>query len=149
MEAEMQTTTMQWDLQTITPEPSTGEKLFALYLLIVGVTASVKLARVWRAAPPFRAAPLAGPPSYLRLLRESALSIQRWIGLTFLVWGFFATMNLMRLLRGLMAEKSIGSWEVFRIILQFGSTLCWALVAISYLYLIRWHMLKRCERISE
>jgi hypothetical protein len=43
-----------WDIRTIWYSPSTKVKLYVLFLLAVCIVTSIKLARLWIAAPPFR-----------------------------------------------------------------------------------------------
>jgi hypothetical protein len=60
-----------WDPQNMIVEPSTGQKIYVLFLLVACVVTIVKLIRVWRVALPFRLSTQANNPSYLKLLRNT------------------------------------------------------------------------------
>ena len=63
-----------WNLRHMIREPSTSFKTYVLFLLVVCVVTSIKLIRVWRAAPPFRLSRQASNPSYPQLLQASSAS---------------------------------------------------------------------------
>jgi len=123
-------------------------KFYLLFLFVVCILASVKLVRVWRAAPPFRLSRKAGSPAYLQSLETSSTSLRQWIGSTFLAWGIFASVSLYDVCNGLLDSKSsIGSFVILFVIQDFSTTLTITLLVVLFLYLVRWHMLKRIERL--
>jgi hypothetical protein len=60
--------TVTLDPQNMIVEPSTGQKIYVVFLVVVCVATIVKLIRVWRVALPFRLSTQANDPSYLKLL---------------------------------------------------------------------------------
>lgn len=136
-----------WDLRYVDREPSNILKIYILFLLVVCIVTSVRLIRVWRAAPPFGLSRQAGNPAYLRLLHASSTSLRQWIGATFLGWGIFASVSLHDFCNGLLAEKSTGHGVISFAIQEFSTTLTIALLVVLFLFLARWHMLERIERL--
>jgi hypothetical protein len=136
-----------WDLRYIDRPLSTSMKMYVLFLFVVCILASVKLVRVWRAAPPFRLSRKAGSPAYLQSLETSSISLRQWIGSTFLAWGICASVSLYDVCNRLLESKgSIGSFVIL-FIQDFSTTLTMALLVVLFLYLVRWHMLERIERL--
>ena len=136
-----------WDPQHIIIEPSTSSKVYMLFLFGVCVVAAVKLIRVWRAAPPFRLSRQANNPPYLQLLRTSTISLTQWTSATFLAWGILASFGLYDVCDRMLGEKQVGSFAVLLVIQDFSVSLVMALLVVSFLFLVRWHMLNRTERL--
>jgi hypothetical protein len=136
-----------WNPRYIYREPSTSLKIYVLFLFAVCIVACVKLFRVWRAAPPFRLSRKAGSPAYLQSLEISSTSLSQWIGSTFLVWGIFSSVSLYDVCDRLFDSKRIGSFVILFVIQDFSKTLTMALLVVLFLRLVRWHMLKRIERL--
>ena len=128
-------------------EPSSSFKTYMLFLLVVCVVTSIKLIRGWRAAPPFRLSRQANNPSYLQLLQASCASLKQWISFTFLGWGIFASLSLYDVGDRLLDDKRIGSFVILFVIEDFSSALSMALLVVLFLFLARWHMLRRIEHL--
>ena len=136
-----------WDLRRITREPSTGMMIYVLFLFLVCIVTSVKLVRVWRAAPPFRLSRQASSPACLELLETSSSSLKQWMGSAFLGWGIFASISLTDVCSRLLDDKRIGSFVILFVIQDFSTALTMALLVVLFLFLVRWHMLKRIEHL--
>ncbi len=132
----------------MTREPSTSMMIYVLFLFLVCIVTSVKLVRVWRPALPFRLSRQASSPAYLQSLESSSSSLKQWIGSAFLAWGIFASISLTDACNRLLANKTIGNFVILFVIQDFSMTLTMALLVVLFLFLVRWHMLKRIERIS-
>lgn len=135
-----------WDLRSLTRTPSTSMEIYILFLFLVCIVTSVNLVRVWRAAP-FRLSRQAGSPAYLELLETSSSSLKQWIGSTFLGWGIFASISLTDVCRRLLDYKRIGSSVILFTIQDFSTALTMALLVVLFLFVVRWHMLKRIEHL--
>jgi hypothetical protein len=140
-------TSTTWDLRNIERPTPIATKLYVLYLFAVFLVASVKLIRVWRRALPFRLSSKACSPDYLQVLEASSISLGRWIETTFLVWGIFASVSLYDVCDRLLLSKTIGNSVILFVIQDFSTTFTMALLIVLFLYLVRWHMLKRIERL--
>jgi hypothetical protein len=136
-----------WDLRSMTRTPSTIMEIYTLFLFLTCIVTSVKLVRIWRAAPPFTLPRQASSPAYLELLESSSSSLKQWIGSTFLAWGIFASICLTDVCNRLLANKTIGNVVILFVIQDFSTTLTMALLVVFFLFLVRWHMLKRIEHI--
>jgi hypothetical protein len=136
-----------WDPRYIIREPSTSLKVYMLFLFVVCVFASVKLLRAWRPAPPFMLSRKAGSPDYLQLLDNSSASLKQWIGASFIGWGIFASASVYDVCNRLFDSKQIGSFVILFVIQDFSTSLMMELLVVLFLFLLRWHMLKRIERL--
>lgn len=136
-----------WDPRYIYREPSASLKIYVLFLFVVCIVASAKLVQVWRAAPPFRLSRKAGSADYLQSLETSCTSLGQWIGFTFLGWGIFASVSLYDVGNRLFDSERIGSVAILFVIQDFSTTLTMALLVVLFMYLVRWHMLKRIGRL--
>ena len=138
-----------WEYRHIIREPSTSFKLYVFFLLLVCIVAVVKLLRAWRGAPPFRLSAKEESPTYVQELHASASSLRQWIGLTFLGWGIFTSISLVDVCYRALSEKVLG-WATFLFVLtDYAHALNMALFAVLLLYLIRWHMLTRIDRLEK
>jgi hypothetical protein len=122
-------------------------EIYMLFLFLACIVTCVKLFRIWRAAPPFRLHRRARSPAYLELLESSSSSLKQWLGSTFLAWGIFASITLTNVCSRLLDDKRIGSSLLLFIIPDFSTTLTMALLVALFLFLVRWHMLKRIEHV--
>jgi hypothetical protein len=121
--------------------------IYILFLFLVCIVTSVKLVKVWRPALPFRLSRQASSPTYLQSLESSSSSLKQWIGSTFLAWGIFASISLTDVCNRLLANKTIGNFVILFAIQDFSTTLTMALLVVLFLFLVRWHVLKRIEHI--
>jgi hypothetical protein len=131
----------------MTRTPSTIMEIYMLFLFLACIVTSVKLVRIWRAVPPFRLRRQASSPAYVELLESSSSSLKQWLGSTFLAWGIFASITLTDVCSRLLYDKRIGSSLLLFIIPDFSTTLTMALLVALFVFLVRWHMLKRIEHL--
>jgi hypothetical protein len=143
-----ESTSGAWDLRTIYAEPSGSTKIYVLFVFVVFIVTSIKLMKVWRAAPPFRLSRRAQNPIFLEFLQRSATSLKQWIGFTFIGWGIYASMSLYHLCNELLALKSLAGFIVLYDIGEFVTGLTMALLVVLFAFLARWHIVKRIERLS-
>lgn len=136
-----------WDLRRMTPGFSPSMRIYMLFLFVVCVVTSIKLIKVWRVAPPFRFSGKAVSPAYLQLLETSGTGLKQWIGCAFLAWGIFASITLYDVCNQLLDAKRIGSLTILFVIQDFSTALTMALMVVLFLFLVRWHMLERTERV--
>ncbi len=137
-----------WDPRNLIVEPSTSIKLYILFLILVCIVTSAKLGRVWLAAPLFGLARQAGNPAYLRLLETLSASLKLWIGFTFLGWGIFTSISVYDVCNRLLDDKVIGSFMIVFVIQEFSTVLSMALFVVLFVFLVRWHVVKRLEHLS-
>jgi hypothetical protein len=131
-----------WDYQDLIREPSTGFKLYTLFLFIACVVGVIKLLKVWHIARPFQI-PQRNIPIAADRLQVTASSLGHWIGLTTLVCGILTSITLFNVCEGLLGEKVIGNAIIVFVVRDFASGLSMALFVVLFLYLIRWYLLIR------
>lgn len=136
-----ETTSMEWNLDTMNTPTSGLEKAYLLLLLIIVVVAAIKLVKVWRVAPPFRASQQNNNPAYLHLLRSFAASLQNWIVLTFLAWGLYISITVTRICGQL--QRSVSPQLVSYIVGELSVTTTMALLVALFAFLVRWHISRR------
>jgi hypothetical protein len=129
--------------------PSTNVKLYILFLLAVCVVTSVKLARLWIAAPPFRLNRQADNPVYLRKLSCAKNSLKQWMALTLLVWGIFTSVSVYDVCNTLLDEKVFGGLLLISLAGEFSTALTLCLVVVLYTLLVRWHVVMRVEYLHK
>jgi|ERR1700738_309223 len=137
----------KWDLRQLPRENLTSMRIFILFLFSACVVTSVKLIRVWIPAPPFRLSPQAGSSRYLQSLKIASDSLKQWIEITFLGRGIVAVINLTEVCSRLLDDKMTGRFVVLFGIRDFSVTLTMTLVVVLFLFLARWHILRRIEKL--
>jgi len=125
-----------------------AENVFLLYLLLACVIAIVKLAKVWRPGLGFKPSPNKGTPEHLHSLQTAATSLSQRMGVTFLSWGILISGNLISVCSALLGQETIGWGTAVLVLLDYARFLNWTLYAVTFLFLIRWQVLKRIEKIS-
>jgi hypothetical protein len=138
-----------WDPQYIYREPSTGLKLYVLFLLVGCVVTSVELFKAWRAAPPFRISRQVSNATYLNGLETSRTRLKQWIFFTILVWGILTSTSIYDVCNRLLAEKKIGSAAVLLVLQDYATTLTMALLVILFAFLVRWHLVSRINYLRK
>ena len=139
-----------FDLRYIFPEPSIGSRLYMLLLFVTCVAATIKLFKVWHVALPFRHSRKEDSPTYLRQLQASAMSIQQWMGFTFLAWGILASVHLTETCRFILNDRGRGHAQLILFdLIENATYLSMALLVVAFLYIIRWHMLRRGDRLRK
>jgi hypothetical protein len=136
------------DLRTMIREPSTSLKIHTLVLLVACIVAGVRLFNMWRTAPPFKLSRQASNPEYLKLLQASSNSLKQWIGCTFLAWGILASTALADGCYRWLGPETTGRMWVADAVEDFATALSATLLVALFLFLVRWHMLTRIERLS-
>jgi hypothetical protein len=138
-----------WDYRNMVWEPSVGFRLYTLFLVIVCITAAGKLFKVWRAAPPFRLHFKASCATYIRDLKTCSSSLQQWIGLTFLGWGIFSSLELIDISSHFLEQGIVRGAGVLLLMANYATALSMALFVVLFLYISRWHMIKRIEWLQK
>lgn len=138
-----------WDTQNLIREPSTSFKIYVLFLIVACVVTMIKLIRVWRVAPPFRLSSQAKNPDYLKLLRTSSRSLSHWIGCTFLGWAILISTTLYDVCNGMLNEKVTERIVILFVIRDFSTALSMALWVVLFVFLARWHVSARIERLRD
>jgi hypothetical protein len=144
-----ESTTVQWDPVYIHRDPGSAFGIYVLFLLAACVVTTFRLVRVWRAVLPFvnKHPPL--DPAYLKLLQTSAKGIRRWIGLVFLAWGLLTLSKVYHVCGMMLLEKGTGRATILLWTQDFSVALSMALSVVVLLFLARWHLLVRIERLHE
>ncbi len=136
-----------WDVLNLIREPSNSSRIYILLLIVVCAATSVELIQIWRPAPPFRLSRQAKNPDYLRLLRVSAHSLSQWMRLTLLGWAISGSTALYKVCSGLLLEKATGLAVIQFVIRNFAMTFAMALWVVLFVFLVRWHVSVRIERL--
>jgi len=144
----MQQPEVMWDYTQMIREPSLAVKLYVLFVFGSSLVAAVKLIRSWIILPPFRRAAPESLVDILSAFDRPALSLRRWMNLNALAWGLVTCYGLLTALQGLSSQRLTGpsllAWLAFDL-LQPLPLFLWA---VTILFLLRWHLLWRAERIS-
>jgi len=140
-----ESTQVQWDPLYIDRAPSTGLRIYLLFLLVACVVTLFDLVRVWRAVPPFSAKSPPIASIYFEMLQVNASRFRRWIGLIFLAWGLRTSTGLYNTCSAMLEEKMTGLAVIVSVIRDFTAELSLGLLAVLFLYLARWHILTRIE----
>jgi hypothetical protein len=143
-----QSSEIGWDLMQMGRAHSTSLKLYSVFLFIVWIVAFIKLIRIWRQAWPFRLSRQTDNPAYLKLLLGSSSGLLQWTLVTFLGWGIYMSTNLSEACVELSSRRVIGSGIILDLIQDYAGILAVTLVTALVLFLIRWYMLKRIERLG-
>jgi hypothetical protein len=138
-----------WNFQNIHRQTSTSFKVYLFFLLFVCVVTSVKLLKAWRAAPPFSLPRQVSNPAYLRTLEDSCTSLKYWIGCILLAWGVMTSTSLVEVSNRLLREKTIGSATFLILLEDYSVVLSLALFVVLFVFLVRWHLLLRIERLQK
>jgi hypothetical protein len=136
------------DYQNLIREPTTGFKLYVLFLIIVCIVTCTKLIKVWVAVPPFRASSKPPSPEYSALLRRSSSSLKHWIGTVILSYGLLFSTSLYGVCRDVVNDNRVGGAALFFVIEDYAVALSIALLVIWTVFLARWHLVRRIERLE-
>src|ERR1700760_2354495 len=121
-----------WDLRTMNVGTSFSLKIYVLFLLVIFIATSIRLARVWRMAPPFRPNRQRDNLAYPVLLRTSAASLKQWASLTYLGWGIFASTAAYNICNRLLEGIRMSSVFLVFGIREFSSALTMALLVALF-----------------
>ena len=137
------------DYQNLIREPTTTFKLYVLFLVIVCIVTCIKLIKVWIAVPPFRASPKTANPEYSALLRRSSRSLKQWIGSVILSYALLFSTSLYGVCRDVLNDNRVGGAALFLVIEDYAAALSMAILVILMVFLVRWHLVRRIERLAE
>jgi hypothetical protein len=137
-----------WDLRSVNRTPTTSSKLLVLFMLVVFAVALVKLVKIWWVAPPFRLLRQQGNLTYLKQLETSSRSLSQWVQFSFLGWGIFISTSIYNDLVEIASEKVNGASLFLVLVADYAVFLTLTLWVVGFLFLARWHMLKRIERLK-
>jgi hypothetical protein len=140
--------TTTWDLRDMHPAPSTGFNLYILFLLVACIVAGTKLLRAWWVVPPFRGSRQANNPAYAESLEAASVSLKHWMGCIFLVWGFYVSVHLYDVCSGFFMTKTIGNSAILFAIRGFASGFAMTFLVALFLFVVRWHLVRRAERLG-
>jgi hypothetical protein len=139
--------TVTFDLRHMPRQPSISMIVYMPFLFIVGLVTCRKLIRIWKIALPFKPQRPVNIPDYLQLLKTSTSSLTQWISLTFLCWGIFAAESLYKVCDKLFDEEKIRKLELLFIIQDFPAAFTMTLLVALFVFVVRWHVLKRIENL--
>lgn len=138
-----------WDPQNMIVEPSIDEKVYVLFAVVVCCVTIVKLIRIWRSALPFRMRTQATSPGFLKVLRRTRDSLSHWMACMALGWGLLFSTALYNFCNGMLNEKVTGRLVILFAIRELSTSLAMALWIILFVFLVRWHVSNRIERLSD
>ena len=141
--------TSTWDLRSLSPPVPPGFGLYLLFLFAACLSATAKLVKLWRAAPPFRLERQEKNPAYVHMLEVTSSSLRHWTTCTFLGWGILASVGLNDFCNRLLSEKASRRFEILFAIKGFSTVLTMALLTVLFLFLLRWHILRRMEWLRQ
>ena len=145
----LQQSEIQWDPLTILREPPYPYKIYMLFLFVTLVVTGARLIRIWAAAPPFRLSRQAHNSTYVELLQRVGRDLGRWMGVASLGAGTLAALTMTGICNDkLMATTDLPPSAVLYTIRDFSVSLTMALLTLLFLFLTRWHILKRIERLQ-
>jgi len=137
-----------WDIRSIDRFPPASQKFYVLFLFVVAVVALVKLLRVWGKALPFRISGQVGNDSYVRYLRNLAVSLNHWIALTSLGFGIYAGVDLSDTFASVAERKIMGISAASGVLQDLAVAFTMALVVNLFTFLVRWHVVNRIARLQ-
>ncbi len=130
-------------------EPILAVKLYFLLVLASLVVAVAHVARNWVLLPPFKHVERRiSRRRTAAVFRRQALALRRWVILNVLGWVAVTLAGLLNLLRGLSLSRTVGlPVMAFALedLLEPSVLFLWALII---LYVVRWHILWRAERLE-
>jgi len=135
-----QQVTLNWD--SIWVQPSLTMKLYVLFVLTSLVVAAMHFIKSWK---DFRAS--TGEGGQNASLKRRTFSLSRWIWLNALVWGIVTATEIVSSLDRLILLRTFGPALILSFLANLFVPLVLSLWAILALYLVRWHILRRIERI--
>jgi hypothetical protein len=137
-----------WDWRQFHPMFSTSMKIHAFFLLIAPLVTLGKLIRVWRSAPPFKLSRQSGNSEYSKSLRRQSVSLKNWIGCILLTWGLSTSTSLYEFVVRLLDEKTPRRFPFLIGLLSFSTALTQTLLVVLFIFLVRWHLIRRAETLS-
>ncbi len=122
-------------------------KIYVLFMLATLIVGGVKLIRLWIAVPPFRFSQQMNRPDYSRQLQRSSNSLAQWMGCTLLVSGLWACLATTCMCERLL-EAHAGMSALLYSLRDISEGLSFGVVVALALFLIRWHVLNRIDKLT-
>lgn len=136
-----------WDL-TVDAHASTSFLLYMLFVIVSLAVAAANVCRNWILVPPFRRIRTAVAYRAEATFRRQALSLRRWMILNILAWGAVTVSGLIELVRGTSVSRSVGMEVIAGGLAQALEPSTLFFLTLIILYVARWHILWRAERIE-
>jgi len=136
-----------WDL-VVDGKPPLPSVLCSLFMTAFLVVAIAHLARNWILVPPFRRAAAETLLRAVMAFRRQALSLRRWMILNVLVWAILTVWALLKALVALSAVRTVPLWGIASELLELIRPSLGFICTLTMLYVVRWHILWRAERLE-
>jgi hypothetical protein len=137
-----------WDWRQMHPMLSTSMRVHCLFLVVAFCVTLGKLVGVWRSAPPFKLSRQSGNVAYSKSLRRQSVSLKNWIGCVLLAWALSTSTSLNEFAVRVLDVKTLGSSPFLIVLLSFSTALTQTLLVVLFIFLVRWHMIRRAEILS-
>jgi hypothetical protein len=148
MAIPLQDNTVGWQLNADIPEPGLAFNVYVLFALLSFVVSVALLLRNWIALPPFKRA-LPEKSGCLRdRFQRQATSLRRWMAPNSLAWLAITAVEFSHGLNSLSTFRTIRTEEIAYVVSDLIHPLQIFLWIMIVLYVARWHILWRCERIE-
>jgi hypothetical protein len=140
--------TMGWQPDQMWVQPILAVKLYVLFVLVSVAVALTQLARNWIFLFPRRNVHPESARRAAVMFPRQAVTLQRWMILNILAWAAATVALLMNLFRGVWAARTV-RMQVMALgmeqVLQPSGLFFFTMII---LYLVRWHILWRAERLG-
>lgn len=137
-----------WDPVHMWRPVPTITRIYVLFVLVTLIVGCAKLMRLWIAVPPFRLSRQANRPDYFHHLQRSCNSLKQWMACTLLVSGLSAGISTTGMCERLL-ETRAGINALLFSLRDISVGLSFGVVVALVLFLMRWHVLKRMESLSQ
>lgn len=144
----IQDSNIGWQLTTDVREPILALKLYAMFALVSALVPVAFLLRNWIALRPFKHPDHEKCGALATLFRRQANGLQRWMGLNALAWLAVTAAGLSNGLNGVSVSKRIGFQVIAFALNDLTYPLQIFLCIMMALYVARWHILWRADRID-
>jgi hypothetical protein len=141
--------TAQFDLRNMITEPSAETTVYTLLLFVVFIVAGVSIIKIWWMVPPFRGPRAIEPLVYRRLLETTRNRLRQWMLLAFLVWGLCESMEIGRVTFRLLGQPRNITPGILFAVRDFTTGVNMVLIDALLIFLLRWHILQRIERLRD
>jgi hypothetical protein len=137
-----------WQLDQMWVEPILAVKLYVLFVLVSLAVAITQLARNWIFLFPFRHMQPESARRAAVVFPRQALSLRRWMILNILAWATVTVAGLINLFRGVWVSRTVGTQVTALGLEQVLQPSDLFLLTLIILYVVRWHILWRAERLD-
>jgi hypothetical protein len=122
---------------------------YVLFLLAAVIVGTVRMVKLWIAAPPFLLARQTGNPTYLRTLEASSSSTRQWMGCTLLFGGLVLSYFLATFGRTFPGSKATVAVLLLESVRYLGTVSFRAFFVTFLLFLAQWHMQVRIQHLRK